>query len=140
MVYAMASAMHYFNQKEIGSWIYNQRRWFIHQSKGFSYFVNQLRGEHTILNKVKVTKDEPLVGFLGTELTGLYLARVLGSDGKEDHCVVITHQKWIFDSNFKVALPRNQESLDLCCSTDNSPSTFISFPQIAHFPKVKATT
>ena len=87
---------------------------------------------------MKVTKDEPL-GFLGTELTGLYLARVLGSDGKEDHCVVITH-KWIFDSNLKVALPRNQESLDLCCSTDDSPSKFVKFPQIAHFPKVKATT
>ena len=133
MVYAMASAMHYFNQKEVGSWIYNQRSRFIHQSKGFSYFVNQLRGQHTVLNKVKVTKDEPL-GFLGPELTGLYLARVLGSDGKEDHCVVIT-QKWIFDSNLKVALPRNQESLDLCCSTDDSPKQIRKVSTDCTFPK-----
>jgi hypothetical protein len=130
--------MHYFGLKDIGSWIYNQRNRFIHQSKGFSYFLNQLRGAHKVLNQVKVSRDQPL-SFLGTDITGMYLTQVLGSDGKEDHCVVIT-QKWIFDSNFSVALPRTQKSLDLCCSTDDIQSTFVSFPQIAHFPKVKATT
>jgi hypothetical protein len=137
MVYSMASAMHCFDHKIIGSWIYNGRKRFVHQTKGFTFFVKQLKVAHTVLNQVKVAKDQ-LPSFLGTEITGLYLARVLGSDGKEDHCVVIS-QKWIFDFNFLGDLPRSQESVDLCCSTDHASSTFISFPQITHFPKVKAT-
>jgi len=137
MLYSMASAMHYFDQKSIGSWIYNTRKRFLHQTKGFSFFINQLKSEHPVLNQVRVMKEQ-LPSFLGTELTGVYLARVRGCDGKEDHCVVISN-KWIFDSNFPSALPRSQESLDLCCSTDTVTSRFACFPQIAHFPKVKAT-
>jgi hypothetical protein len=137
MLYSMASAMHYFDQKSVGSWIYNGRKRFLHQTNGFTFFINQLKSAHTVLNQVRVMKDK-LPSFLGTDLKGLYLARVRGSDGKEEHCVAISN-KWIFDSNFPCALPRSQESLDLCCSTDTVTSKFTCFPQIAHFPKVKAT-
>ena len=97
-----------------------------------SMFTKVLRETHTVLNQVRVARDQ-FPSFLGTALTGIYLARLIGSDGREDHCVVIS-QKWIFDSNFPNALPRTQESLDWCCSSDEQ------FPQIVHFPKVKATT
>ena len=138
MVYSMASAMHYFNHAIIGSWIYNNRRRFIHQNLAFTNFTTQLKEAHKVLNQVRVYKDQ-LPSFLGPEITGLYLARVRGSDGKEDHSVVLS-QKWIFDSNFPNALPRNQQSMDLCCSTDDTSSTFVSYPQIAHFTKIKANT
>jgi hypothetical protein len=137
MLYSMASAMHYFDQKSVGSWIYNGRKRFLHQTNGFTFFINKLKSAHTVLNQVRVMKDQ-LPSFLGTDLKGLYLARVQGSDGKEEHCVAISN-KWIFDSNFPCALPRSQESLDLCCSTDTVTSKFTCFPQIAHFTKVKAT-
>ena len=42
---------------------------------------------------------------------------VRASDGKEDHTVTI-YKNWIFDGNFSHALPLNQESLDICCSSD----------------------
>jgi hypothetical protein len=45
------------------------------------------------------------------------------SDGKEDHCVTLLG-KWIFDSNFKRALPLCKEALDWCCSSDEVKDTF----------------
>ena len=73
--------------------------------------------------------------YLGDNIKGMYLARLHGSDGMEDHCVIITKQ-WIFDSNFDNALPRSYHSLNLCCSSDGNQCECMGFPQIAHFPKV----
>ena len=75
MIYSMASAMHYFDQKIIGSWIYNGRKRFVHQTNGFNFFVNQLKVAHAVLNRVEVAKDQ-LPSFFGAHITGLYLARV----------------------------------------------------------------
>ena len=86
------------------------------------------------LNQFKREKNKP-TNFLGDNITGLYLARLLGEDGMEDHCVVIT-QNWIFDSTFKNALPRSSASLDLCCSSDTVQCKCLGFPEIAYFPKV----
>ena len=138
MINSMASALHYFSYKDIGSCIYNGRKRYIHQKNSFTSFTTGLKGSHTVLNQIRVSKNQ-LPSFLGKELTGIYLARLLGSDGKEDHCVAIS-QNWIFDSNFPTALPRSQESLNLCCSTEEHSSIFKSYPQIVHFQKVKATT
>ena len=55
----------------------------------------------------------------------LVVASVRGSDGKEDHCVTI-YDKWLFDSNFDFALPLIRESLDLCCSAEDTKETFQS--------------
>ena len=71
---------------------------------------------------------------LGDNIQGIYIARLRGSDGMEDHCVVLTKQ-WIFDSNFANALPRSFDLLHLCCSSDESQCLCTGFPQIAHFPK-----
>ena len=49
-------------------------------------------------------------------------------DGKMDHCITVWG-KWIFDSNFKNALPLTVESLDLCCSSDESNDTFVQVVQ-----------
>lgn len=45
------------------------------------------------------------------------------SNGKEDHTVTI-YNDWIFDGNFSNALPLNQKSLDICCSTNEENFTF----------------
>ena len=47
----------------------------------------------------------------------LLITCLRASDGKEDHTVTI-YKNWIFDGNFSHALPLNQESLDICCSSD----------------------
>jgi hypothetical protein len=57
----------------------------------------------------------------------LYMLCVCGiqsSDGKTDHAVCI-FGNWIFDSNFKKALPLNMESLNLCSSSADQATTFV---------------
>jgi hypothetical protein len=48
---------------------------------------------------------------------------VKSSDSKTDHAICIV-QDWIFDSNFRKALPLTQESLDLCCSSADTETNF----------------
>jgi hypothetical protein len=57
------------------------------------------------------------------------LVGLQSSDHKTDHAVSIAG-KWIFDSNFEHALPLNQESLDLCCSSDSRKSTFVGVTRV----------
>ena len=54
----------------------------------------------------------------------LVVASVVGSDGKEEHCVTV-YNKWAFDSNFDFALPLSKESLDLCCSAEDTQDSFV---------------
>ena len=54
----------------------------------------------------------------------LVVASVVGSDGKEEHCVTV-YDKWVFDSNFDFALPLTKESLDLCCSAEDTQDSFV---------------
>ena len=62
----------------------------------------------------------------------LLIVSLKGSDGKDDHCVTL-FGKWIFDSNFKNALPLCKDSLDLCCSSDEKKDTFVSVAQARKF-------
>ena len=55
----------------------------------------------------------------------LVVASLRGSDGKEEHCVTI-FDKWVFDSNFEYALPLSRESLDICCSSEDTNDKFVS--------------
>ena len=56
-------------------------------------------------------------------ISDLILVVLRGSDGKEDHCITVC-ERWLFDSNFEFALPLCQDSLDLCCSTDETQEKF----------------
>jgi hypothetical protein len=147
MVYLMASALFTYGYKDVASALYNTRNQFVHDKNGFhclctamvkySRDLNQnTKGRNLLkdLNQFRMEKNKP-TNFLGDSIEGLYLARLLGGDGMEDHCVAIT-QNWIFDSNFKNALPRTSASLDLCCSSDTVECKCLGFPEIAYFPKV----
>ena len=49
---------------------------------------------------------------------GLFtISQLCGSDPNSNHLVAITND-WIFDSNYKYALPSLKESLDKCCKSD----------------------
>jgi hypothetical protein len=54
----------------------------------------------------------------------LCLCGVQSSDGKTDHAICIAGG-WIFDSNFEKAIPLSIESLNLCSSSDDRPTTFV---------------
>ena len=56
-----------------------------------------------------------------------YLLCIVGlrsSDGKTDHAICVVND-WIFDSNYEKALPLNEKSLNICCSSDDRNSTFV---------------
>ena len=55
----------------------------------------------------------------------LCLLGIQSSDGKMDHAICVVG-KWIFDSNFEMALPLTTESLDLCSSSEDRYAKFVS--------------
>ena len=133
MVLAMASIMHYSGDTSAGAWMKNRFKRYLSDPAAFQTFVKDIR------HHVKLLKSGATLGkhfdILGSGLSGIYLAQVQGSDGKEDHCVAVS-DKWIFDTNYKNALPRSQESLDMCCSSDEEKSLFVMCINVEHFPKV----
>jgi hypothetical protein len=137
MVYAAASALHYLGWTNVAAWAYNQTKHYINDPNAFHKFVQELRKRN---KKLRTTKEKGVntaktMNLGEAVLQGLLLVRILGSDGKDDHCVALT-QEWIFDSNFKYALPRSRQSLDSCCSSDDIPCTYVRAVDIAHFPRV----
>ena len=135
MVYAAASALHYLGWTKVASWAYNKTELFINDANAFHKFVYLLRKQSKRLRTTgaKGVKLDKNMNFGEVDLEGFYLVRILGSDGKDDHCVALT-QDWIFDSNFEHALPRTRQSLDLCCSSDEIHSTYVRAVDMAHFP------
>ena len=49
--------------------------------------------------------------------------------GITSHMVAI-YENWIFDSNYNKALPRTQESLDICCNIYNNGQKFDKFAKL----------
>ena len=133
MVYSMASIMHYSGDTSAGAWMRNRAKRYLSDPSAFRSFVRDVR------HHVKLLKTASMVGpdynILSDNLSGMYLVQLRGSDGMEDHCITVS-DKWIFDSNFKNALPRTKESLDLCCSSDEVPCQFVTCVNVEHFPKV----
>jgi hypothetical protein len=134
MVYSLASTIHYLGETDIASKIRNDAARYGKDLNAFRTFVQDLKKKYKIFRKELKGKHK-VEEWWGTQLTGIYLTRLMGSDGKDDHCVVVT-DRWIFDSNFKLALPRSKESFDLCCSSDEQKSTFVEVVEYKHFPLV----
>jgi hypothetical protein len=136
MVYAMASVLHHYGRTNDGAWVKNRAKRYLNDPNAFRSFVKDI---HKHIKGLKqITKMNKHFDLLGLDLSGIYLTQIKGSDGKEDHCVVVT-KDWIFDSNFKNALPRTQQSLDMCCSSDKVKSTFVSYVQIEQFPNISTS-
>ena len=76
--------------------------------------------EYLALNREKLQTWDPIIS------PKMYLLCALGirsSDGKTDHAICIAGG-WIFDSNFRKALPLSIESLNLCSSSSERESMF----------------
>ena len=136
MSLAMANALHYLGHREIAFRISRKATEFENKPGVFKRFGEYLRHEFKILNKVTYPKTGTID--LLSDIDFLYLTTIQGNDGKEDHCVALT-SSWIFDANFKQAMPRTRSSLDQCCSSDDVKAQFVRFVLVAAFPKVKAS-
>jgi hypothetical protein len=131
LVYSFASALHHTGLHCLASWIYQAADSIVEQHNTFvkfSKFIQQ-KSRHMFHQKLKLTKWN----ILENGENDLVMVSIKSSDGKEDHCVTL-FGKWIFDSNFKKALPLCKEALDLCCSSDTVINTFDSVVQAWKFP------
>ena len=63
---------------------------------------------------------------------GMYLVSLIGSDGNNDHCVVL-YNDLIFDSNEEFALRRNINNLNYCCSSVATSSNFCKCSHVTIF-------
>ena len=133
MVYSMASILHYSGDTSAGAWVRNRAKRYINDPLAYTTFFGDLR-HHVKLMKYG-TRLGKSFNILSSVLTGIYLVQIQGSDGKDDHCVTVSNE-WIFDSNFKNALPRTQTSLDMCCSSDDVKCHFLSSVKVEHFPRI----
>jgi len=92
------------------------------RTNALSYFSDLLRKRKPplFLKKLKASNWN----MFENDNNHLVVVLLQGSDNTEDHCVTICG-KWIFDSNLKNAIPLSKESLDLCCSSDGDPVSFV---------------
>ena len=133
MSLALANALHFLGEKEMAHCIFSKSKQCEKQAWSIRQFCTNLRMTYKKLNKIEFPK--PSMTSLFDPIGHLHLVTILGNDGKEDHCIALTHQ-WIFDPNFSYALPRTKTSLDLCCSSTEVSSLFVRAVSIAVFPKV----
>src|SRR5687768_9457157 len=122
LVYSFASALHHIGAKEAAFvLIWKSVKIIDHCDtvKRFSIAVND-SDLHLYFVKLKVSGWN----ILDVVPNQLVVASVVGSDGKEEHCVTV-YDKCVFDSNFDFALPLSQESLDLCCSAEDTQDSFV---------------
>ena len=122
LVFSFASALHSIGGKQFASELFGSRKKIVECCDTIQQFSDAV----TKLNaKFKFTiLDTSKWNILKNHEANLIVAVLQGSDGKEDHGVTVCG-KWLFDSNFEYALPLCQETLDLCCSTEESKETFV---------------
>ena len=122
LVYSFASALHHIGAKLAAFVLIRKSAKIIDHCdtvKRFSIAVKD-SDPHMYFEKLKVSAWN----ILEVVDNQLVVASVVGSDGKEEHCVTV-YNKWVFDSNFDFALPLSKESLDLCCSAEDTQDSFV---------------
>ena len=130
LVYSFASALHYAGARQEASELYRKANRIIEKPNTVQVFSDAVVGRSEHLKFTILTPHE--WDILGNGERDLVLVSLRGDDGKEDHCVTL-YGRYIFDSNFDRALPLTREALDLCCSSDDTKSTFDSVVEARWF-------
>ena len=131
LVYSFASALHHVGTKQVASEIYQAAKKIIEKHNTLAKFADVVLSKNVHLHFVVLIANQ--FNILANKENDLVIASLKGDDGKEDHCVTV-FGKWVFDSNFEKALPLTQESLDYCCSSDESPCKFVGVVEARFFP------
>jgi hypothetical protein len=134
MSLAMANALAYLGEKQLGHSVFSQSKKCEKRSWTVRQFCSNLRNSDKYFNKI--TFPVPSTIDLLGDIKNLHLVTLLGSDGKEDHCVALTRE-WIFDPNFDRALPRSTTSLNRCCSSVEVHTLFVRPVTVAVFSKIR---
>ena len=99
--------------------LFNARDSFIQKIRSFGFIKS---AQNLNPNKFDVIHDKK----------GMYLVSLVGSDGNNDHCVVL-YNDLIFDSNEDFALKRNINNLNYSCSSVATNSTFLKCFNVTFF-------
>jgi hypothetical protein len=131
MVYSMASAVHGAGLRQAASEIKNVAKKYEFKVGAFGKFINFLQKRFGALTSK--TEHAATFDLLEKQKNLLIMACIRGRDGKQDHCICI-YNDWIYDSNFQKALTLTRESLDVCCSSENQPTTYDGCAHVVSFP------
>ena len=123
LVYSFASALDHIGAKTSTYVLYRKSGKIINQCDTVARFSGAVIDSDKHFRYVKLKASS--YNILDPVDNQLVVASLRGSDGKEEHCVTI-FDKWVFDSNFEYALPLCRESLDLCCSSEETNDQFVS--------------
>lgn len=122
---SLANCLYFCNCREHGGKVFNQQK-LCSMPTAVVLLKEYLVSKLSILLKCQNVENLEL-SQLQTEFYNKAVVTCLkGSDQKTDHTVTI-YSGWIFDSTFTHALPLSKESLDHCCSEDESRCEFVDF-------------
>jgi hypothetical protein len=123
LVFSFASALHHIGAKQAAYKLIWKQKQIVNKSDTVKRFSVAVRDcdKHLYFKILKKLEWN----ILKPGINELVVVSLRGSDAKEDHSVTI-YNNWIFDSNFPFALPLCKESLDLCCSSEETHEVFES--------------
>ena len=119
LVDCFCNALHHMGYRQVASLIYTKRKLIVDKCNTMSRFLNFAIKASGYLVSEKLELSTWNIWDVGKH--ELVLVQLRGSDGKEDHVVCLAGG-WLFDSNFDTAMRLSRETLDLCCSSDDSPN------------------
>ena len=122
LVHSFASALFYIGLSQLASEIADSKQKVIDQIQTYQLFTDFFENKSQYLRHVEINVKE--FDIFQSNDQDLLVVSLKGSDRKEDNCITI-YGKWVFDSNFEYAMPLTKETLDLCCSSDEQPDTFV---------------
>ena len=102
LVYSFASALHHIGLHHFASLIYQAADKIVEKHDTFILFSKYLQQKSKYMIHQKLKKKWNILENGENDLVIVSIKS--SSNGKEDHCVTL-FGKWIFDSNFKKALP-----------------------------------
>ena len=105
--------------RQVASLIYTKRKLIVDKCDTMSRFLKFAIKASSYLVSKKLDLSTWNIWDVGRH--ELVLVQLRGSDGKEDHVVCLA-DGWLFDANFDKAMRLSKETLDLCCSSDDSPN------------------
>ena len=129
--FSFSSFLHHVSFKQEGSELRNAVKRITDKRDSWNKFHATVKRIVPKLWNQRVEKEKSSISDLKKD--SLYTASLQWSDRQVDHAVII-YDGWIFDSNFEHALPFKKQSLDLCCSTDEVPESFVRFVQLNTYP------
>jgi hypothetical protein len=123
-----ASGLHYLGLKHISFFINSMQANQRSDNEAFTMFHKKFKERSTKADRRKYQiiyrpKEGTWNMLIDAPKYPFCLLGIKSMDGKTDHCICVV-ENWIFDSNFEKALPLTIESLNICASSTDRPTSY----------------